>query len=179
MQRLAARRARLGDGELLRVGLAFVLQHVDDFRDDVAAFFDDDRVADAHVLARELVEVVQRRVHDLRAADAHGIELRDRRDGAGASDIQVDVADDRLRGFGRILERDRPARRTGSNSATGVTVPVRPTYKLMLRTIVCAASGGYLNATAQRGAFDVAPSSSCSSRRFTFTTMPSISKSRS
>ena len=72
-----------------------------------------------------------------------------------------------------------PPRGTGSNSATGVTVPVRPTYVLMFRTTVCAASGGYLNATTQRGAFEVAPSSSCSSRRLTLTTMPSISKSRS
>ena len=47
------------------------------------------------------------------------------------------------------------------------------------RTIVCAASGGYLYATAQRGAFEVAPNSSCSSRRLTLTTMPSISNGSS
>src|SRR5262249_26652488 len=67
--------------------------------------------ADAQVLARQLIEVVQRRVDDLRAADAHGVELRDRRYRAGSPNIKIDRADDRLRRLGRVLERDRPPRR--------------------------------------------------------------------
>ncbi len=37
-----------------------------------------------------------------------------------------------------------PARRTGSNSATGVSTPVRPTWTTMSVTTVVASSGGNL-----------------------------------
>ena len=37
-----------------------------------------------------------------------------------------------------------PATFTGVISANGVTRPVRPTFTLMSRSLVCASSGGYL-----------------------------------
>ena len=62
-----------------------------DLRDDVAGALHDDRVADPHVLARDLVLVVQRRVRDDDAADGDRLELGDRRQRAGAADLDVDV----------------------------------------------------------------------------------------
>ena len=56
-------------------------------------------VADADVLARDLVLVVQRRVGDDDAADRHRIEPRDRRQRAGAADIDLDAAQDGRRAF--------------------------------------------------------------------------------
>ena len=49
----------------------------EDLRDDVAGALHDHRVADAHVLARDLVLVVQRGVGDDDAADRHRLELGD------------------------------------------------------------------------------------------------------
>ena len=45
-----------------------------------------------------------------------------------------------------------PATTTGSISATGVSLPVRPTCTAMSRRSVVFSSGGNLNAMAQRGA---------------------------
>ena len=45
-----------------------------------------------------------------------------------------------------------PASSTGSSSATGVSVPTRPTCTVMSLSRVVACRGGYLYATAQRGA---------------------------
>ena len=45
-----------------------------------------------------------------------------------------------------------PATSTGSISATGVSLPVRPTCTVMSRKSVVFSSGGNLNAMAQRGA---------------------------
>ena len=68
------------------------------------------RVADAHVLARDLVLVVQGRVRDHHAADGDRLEPRDRRQRAGAPDLDVDGLEDGARLLGRELARDRPAR---------------------------------------------------------------------
>ncbi len=48
-----------------------------------------------------------------------------------------------------------PATSTGSNSASGVSAPVRPTCTRISRRIVVFSSGGNLNAIAHRGALDV------------------------
>ena len=64
----------------------------DDLGDDLAGAPHDDRVADEHALARDLVGVVQRRHRDGDAADAHRLEHRERRHGAGAADADLDVA---------------------------------------------------------------------------------------
>ena len=60
-----------------------------DFRNHVAGAAHDHGVADAHVEARDLVGVVQRRVGDGDAADEHRRELRRRRRRAGAADVDV------------------------------------------------------------------------------------------
>ena len=53
-----------------RVGRPQAEDRRDDLRDDVAALLDDDRVALADVLARDVLGVVQRRHRDRRAGDA-------------------------------------------------------------------------------------------------------------
>ena len=68
-----------------------------------------------------------------------------------------------------------PPTNTGSSTANGVTFPVRPVCTSIDRSIVVRSSGGNLYAIAQRGAWDVAPSSCCSSIWSTLTTTPSIS----
>ena len=69
---------------------ALLLHHLHDLRDHVAGALHDDRVAHAHVLALDLVAVVERRVRDRDAAHAHGLELRHRRERAGAADLHLD-----------------------------------------------------------------------------------------
>ncbi len=68
-----------------------------------------------------------------------------------------------------------PATLTGVMCATGVSVPVRPTYGTMSSTNASTCSGGNLNAIAQRGARLTIPSRACWSNRSTFTTTPSVS----
>ena len=80
-------------------------------RDHVAGALHQNRVADAHVLALDLVLVVQGGVGDDDAADGHRLELGDRRQRARAADVDLDRLDDRRRLLGRELVRDRPARR--------------------------------------------------------------------
>ena len=70
-----------------------------------------------------------------------------------------------------------PPTTTGSSTANGVTLPVRPVCTSIARSSVVRSSGGNLNAIAQRGACDVAPSSRCRSVRSTLITAPSISQS--
>ena len=54
-----------------------------------------------------------------------------------------------------------PPTDTGSRTANGVTLPVRPVCTSMSRSSAVRSSGGNLNAIAQRGACEVAPSSRC------------------
>ena len=68
-----------------------------------------------------------------------------------------------------------PATLTGVMCATGVSVPVRPTYGTMSSTNASTCSGGNLNAIAQRGARLTIPSRACWSNRSTLTTTPSVS----
>ena len=58
-----------------------------------------------------------------------------------------------------------------------MSLPVRPTYTPISRTIVWAWRAAYLNAMAQRGNFEVKPSSCCKAKESTFTTTPSMSYS--
>ena len=73
----------------------------------------------AHVLARDLVLVVQRRVGDDDAADRHRLEPRDRRQRAGAADLDVDASSTRL-----ALARRRTCARSPS-AARASTKPSR------------------------------------------------------
>ena len=53
-----------------------------------------------------------------------------------------------------------PPTSTGASAATGVSVPMRPTYTRMSSTVVVACSAGNLKATAQRGLRATYPSRS-------------------
>ena len=79
-------------------------------RDDVAGALDAHGVADPHVLAGDLVLVVERRIGDDDAADGHRLEPRHRGQRPGAADLDVDAVQDRGRLLGRELVRRRPAR---------------------------------------------------------------------
>ncbi len=68
-----------------------------------------------------------------------------------------------------------PATSTGSNSATGVSTPVRPTWMRIWRRTVRFSSGGNLKAMAQRGARAVKPRAACEAKESTLTTTPSMS----
>ena len=79
---------RSADGALLGPGEGFLfsrpplLHHRNDVRDDVAAPLEEDDVADADVLAPELVLVVEGRAADRRAGELDRLEHGDRRQGA-------------------------------------------------------------------------------------------------
>jgi hypothetical protein len=102
MQRLAAeqvaRRPLLGnDG--------------DDFRNHVTSPAHDHRIADPDILAPHLVLVVQRRVGHRDAADEDRLQPGDRRDRAGAADLDVNAEHLGQRLFGRELVGDGKTRR--------------------------------------------------------------------
>ena len=98
------------------------MHDVDHLRNHVAGALDDDGVADPDVAALaqllavaadalDVVLVVQRDVLHDDAADADRLELADRRERAGAPDLDLDVAQHRRGALGREFVRDRPARR--------------------------------------------------------------------
>ena len=78
--------------------------------DDVAGALHDDSIADADILAGDLVGVVTGGVGDDDAADGDRSEFGDRRQRAGAANLDLDVA--KLGGglFGRELVSDGPTR---------------------------------------------------------------------
>ena len=112
----AADRALVGELVLRAATLAVGIHHADDLRDHVAGALHDHLVADAHVLARDLVLVVQRGVRDHDAADGDRLQLGDRRQRAGAADLDRDVVERGDRLLGRELVRDRPARRAADET---------------------------------------------------------------
>ena len=89
--------------ELIRLGIArALLRHqAQDLRDHVAGALHDHRVALAHILARDLVLIVQRRIGDDDAADRHRLQPRHRRQRACAAHLDVDL----------LQHRRRPSRR--------------------------------------------------------------------
>ena len=95
---------------------------VDHLRDDVAGALDHDGVADPDVAALaqllavaadalDVILIVQRDVLHDDAADADRLELADRRERAGAADLDLDIAQHGHGALGREFVRDRPARR--------------------------------------------------------------------
>ena len=98
--------------EFIRLGAArpLVFDDAEHLRNDVAGALDRHRVADANVEPRDLFGIVQRGVLHHDAADGHRFELGDRRQKAGAADLDFDVPDDGRRLLGREFVRDRPAR---------------------------------------------------------------------
>src|SRR5690606_33425630 len=95
------------------VGLGVVgaqgFDHADDLGDDVAGALQDDSVADAHVLAGDLVLVVQGGVADHDAADGGGVQAGHGGQGAGAADLDVDAFQYGRRLLRRKFVGDGPA----------------------------------------------------------------------
>ena len=65
--------------------------NTNDLGNDVARLFDDDAIAVADVLPRHLVRVVQGRHRHGRPGDEDRLQNGERRDGAGAADVDVDL----------------------------------------------------------------------------------------
>ena len=124
-------RARRRHHPRLRVGRPLAEDGTDDARNDVAGLLDDDPVAGADVLARDVVGVVQRRHRHGRAADEDRLEHGKRRHRSGAADVDRDLLQQRRLLLRRELERDRPARelarraelRRRSSASTLMTTP--------------------------------------------------------
>ncbi len=120
------RRAAHGtDGGHLELALAAVApldERSDDLGNDVARLVQDDVIADEHVLAAHLVEVVQCRPGDGRAGNLGRGQVRDGRQRSGAPDVGHDVLDEALDLLWRVLERDRPARRVGDHAQSALEV---------------------------------------------------------
>jgi len=67
---------------------------------------------------------------------------------------------------------------TGSRIATGVIIPVLPTWNFTSNNFVVLCSGGYLNAIAHLGNFVVSPNIFLNLYSLTLITAPSIAYSR-
>ena len=87
-----------------------VEEHFENLRNDIAGALDAHRIADAHILARDLVLVVQRRVRHDHAADGHRLEFCHRRQRSRAPDLNLDSLDNCRRLFRWKLMRRGPAR---------------------------------------------------------------------
>ena len=86
------------------------LLDADDLRDDVARAMDDHARAHVDAFLIYLRLVVHRDVAHRDASDDHRLDVRDRRQHAGAADVAVDCLHVRLGLLGRVLESHRPAR---------------------------------------------------------------------
>ncbi len=106
----------------LCVARPLVDHDVDDLRNHVAGALDHDGVADPDIAAPaqffavaadalDVILVMQRDVLHDHAADADRLELADRRERAGAADLDLDVPEHGHGALGREFVRDRPARR--------------------------------------------------------------------
>ena len=72
-----------------------------------------------------------------------------------------------------------PLTNTGSSAATGVRIPVRPTWTLISSNFVSTRSAAYLYAIAHRGDLAVKPSCSRCTSASTLITAPSVSYRKS
>ncbi len=106
----------VGNDEGNRIGRALLQHGRHDLGDDLAGAAHDHGVAFAHVLAVQLVLVVQRREGDRRATDEDRIQHRERRDLAGAAGVDRDARDARRALLGGKLVGDRPARRAAGRA---------------------------------------------------------------
>src|SRR6185312_10062759 len=122
-------RALLRKMEDLRILRPLVDDDVNHLRNDVAGALDDDGIANpdvaplAELLAvaadpPDVVFVVQRHVLHDDAADPDRLELADRRERAGAPDLDLDVLQHGHGALGRKFVRDRPARRARYETQT-------------------------------------------------------------
>ena len=138
-----ADRAVRRHGERLAVGGAFFQNDFDDFGDDVAGAAHEDGIADAHVLARYFVGVVQGSVGNGDAADFHRLQAGDGGNGTGAADLHVDGFDDGGFFHCREFPRHRPARCARDESGSllfGETVSLIDNAVDFIRQVVAACS---------------------------------------
>ena len=127
-----ARRAVLGHLPRLGALRALLEDDPDDLGDDVAGLVQQHGVADAHVLACDLVLVVQRAAAHRRAGDERRLEHGDRRHRAGASHLHVDVEHLRsrappagtcTRSPSAVRARSCPSSACSASDATLMTTP--------------------------------------------------------
>jgi hypothetical protein len=95
-----------------RTGDPALRQHSHHFRNDVPGAANDHGIAHPHILAGQLIHVVQSRIAHGHAADEGRFEPRHGRQRAGAADLKLDVAHGRQRLLGGELMGNRPARRS-------------------------------------------------------------------
>ena len=115
----------------------------DDLGDHVAGLAQHHGVAGPDVLALDLVGVVQGRPLDGRAGHLGRLHHPERRDPAGAPDVDLDREQLGVDLLGRVLERDRPARRPDVEpsrrcSATSSTLTTTPSISCSTRVPVLA-----------------------------------------
>ena len=118
----AAGGASLGHIPLDRVGGALVQHRTNDLRDHVAGLVDDDGIAHAHVLAANLVEIVQGCAGDGGAGHRDGVELGNRGEHAGAPHLDANLTQNGGLLLRRELEGDGPARCAGGEAEVGLLV---------------------------------------------------------
>ncbi|OQA27809.1 MAG: hypothetical protein BWY59_00991 [Verrucomicrobia bacterium ADurb.Bin345] len=99
--------------ELRRARRALLRKRFQHRGNHLARALDLHEIAHTDILAADFLLVVERRAGDRRARKRHGFQLGDRREGAGAADLDRDCGQPRLRLLVRVLERDREARRLG------------------------------------------------------------------
>ena len=111
---------RTGRGEGGRKGAVGPQGKLDgyDLRDDFAALFDVDRVADAHVEGRHHIGVVQRCAGHAGPGDDDGGEFRDRRHRARSADLVGDAVEAGEGAFGGEFVGDGPAGGFGRQAQT-------------------------------------------------------------
>ena len=102
---------RAGLGKDIRHGIrwAFGLHHAHHLGNDVAAFFQNDRIAFPNIFALDFLGIVQGGALDRRARQLHGFEVRHWGDDARASHLKRDVLKHGLGLFRRVFVGDRPA----------------------------------------------------------------------
>ena len=94
--------------------------HRDDLRDHVASPLQHDGVADADILAPDLVLIVQCGAADQDAADVDRLKFCHRRQRAGAADLDTDFPQHGGGLFGGELPGDGPTRRAPDKAETAL-----------------------------------------------------------
>ncbi len=110
--------------ERRRAGGPLLREHAHHFRDDVAALLDDDGVAHPHVLAGEILVIVQGRPLDGRPAEQNRIEVRHRGQRSRPPDVDADLAHDGHGLLRRVLVGERPARGFGGRAELALDGPL-------------------------------------------------------
>ena len=107
-------------GEVIGLGLrrTLVFHHAHDLRDHIARTLHHNRVANADILARDLIFIVQRRIGDDDATHRDGLEFSHRRQGTRATDLDFNIAQDGDGLFRREFMGLRPARRARHETKT-------------------------------------------------------------